>query len=399
VNYFNKGEDMKKKAFLVLLLVGICAITFSGVINDEFITVEAEGIGTNIDEALTNAMREAITTAVGAIFRAYSQMDSSFQSIGNEITEELSFKEKILTFTKAYIKDYEVIEKSQDETIITIKIKALIKLQALEGSILRNAEGFSCFDGEKLLRIYEANTTTETNTQEIVYAVLKDFGVPRDLWTVEEIETKIISSNENNVTIKVDSCLTPDMEKYLGFLKQLEEILDMACAKKMTETLYAETDDEWDKILLSDFIRDSKFRSVIRLFKEKKGNTYTFKQYFLNTSNEMEEYVFEAFEDYCDDFDSYSLEMTLLNVKEEEIFKLTDIRITASSLILKNATLGLAFTSQTARQYILLPGTMRIVPGKLNLSQQNIRFSFEVEVPRQTFMEAKKVKINLTNLK
>lgn len=388
---------MTKKFILAIMLIGICACFFSSVINDEFISVKAEGIGTDIDEAMTNAMREAITTAVGAIFRAYSEMDSTFQSVGDEITEELAFKEQIMTFTKAYIKDYEVLEKAQDDGIITVKIKALIKLQALEGSILRIAEGFSDFNGDKLLRIYEANTKTDTNTQEIVYAILKDFAVPRDLWSVEEIQTHIISSDEEKVTIQVSSCLKPDVEKYNGFLKQLEEVLDRACAKKMIETVNSERDDEWNKILLSDFIQDSKFRKVIRLFKEKNKNTYTFKQYFLDTTNEMEENVFEAFEEYSDDFESYSMTMVLMNVKEEEIFKLTDIRVTASGLILKNATLGMAYTSQKARQHILFPGTVRIVPGKLNLTQQDISFSFDVEVPRKTFTETKRIKINFTN--
>jgi len=392
-----KGVNMIKNSILAIVLVCFCTFAFSSVINDEFISVEAEGIGTDIDEVMTNAMREAITTAVGAIFRAYSEMDSTFQSIGEEITEELSFKEQILTFTKAYIKDYEILEKTQEDGIITVKIKALIKLQALEGSILRIAEGFSDFNGDKLLRIYEANTTTDTNRQAMVYAILKDFGVPSDLWSVEEIQTQIISSDEEKVIIQVSSCLKPDAEKYNGFLKQLEEVLDRACAKKMIETVYSEKDDNWDKILLSDFIQDSKFRKIIRLFKEKNKNTYTFKQYFLDTTNEMEENVFEAFEEYSDDFESYSMTMILMNIKEEEIFKLTDIRVTASGLILKNDTLGMAYTSQKTRQHILFPGTIRIVPGKLNLTQQDIFFSFEVEVPRKTFTETKKIKINLTN--
>ncbi len=288
----------------------------------EYISVEADGLGTTTEEAVNNSLRNAISTAVGSLFRSWSSLDSYFENKGDDIIEETVFKEKILSFANAYVRDYEILESSEKDGMITVKIKADIKLQTLESSILRNATGFKNIDCAKLLSIFEANSETYRNGAEMVYAILKDFGFPKDIWSFSQTQTQIISTSGEIVKIAFDVTLKPDYEKYTGFLVQLEEILDEACGKTLVETINTVKYEEWDSILLSDFIKDGKFNHVIRIFKEKNGGVYTFKQYFLNFSNDLEIEIYEAFKKYEDDFSSYSMNVTFMDSLEKEIFKI-----------------------------------------------------------------------------
>ena len=372
----------------------MAALTFA---TSETITVEAEGIGSTVEEAVQSSLRMAISTAVGSLFRSWSSLDTSLEYREDEIIEETVFKEKILSFANAYVKDYEILEHSENDGLFTVIIKAEIKLQALEGTMLRNAMGFKTLDGAKLLAIFEANEGTDVSGGEMVSSILKDFGFPKDCWSFTESQTEIVLTTANSVQIVLSVTLATDTEKFFGFSKQLEEILDRVCGKTIIETVYTTRMEDWDNVSLSDFISDSKYRNVIRFFQSTKDGQYTFKEYFLNTSNALEKEIYDAFKQYERDFDAYAMNVSMIDGLEKEIHVVKNLRVSSSSLLLNNSTLGFARTSQKANQFILFPGIIRIVPGKMRLSNSPLEFNIELEIPRNVFEETKKIKLELVN--
>ena len=107
-----------KQMMAVVAVMLVAAMTAS---SDETQMVEARGVGTDKEEALKDAYRDAVEQAVGMYVYAEQQMKN----------EEL-VNDQILTQSNAYIEKYEVVkERKKANGLFEIQIKAEVKKSAL----------------------------------------------------------------------------------------------------------------------------------------------------------------------------------------------------------------------------------------------------------------------------
>jgi len=361
--------------FILLLITGI-----SGTIE-----VTVTGLGETVETAVDNGLKQAIELAVGALIRGYSEMDSSLTVTATDIIEETKFQEKILSFSKAYIQQYEILQTTENSGLWYVELFCKVKQSALESTMLRNGIGVTHFRGSELLNIYERNQLTDVNAGRMVKAVFEDFSVPHGLWRVKEVKTEIAGTTAQEVELWVSVVLTPDSDKYRGFLSELEEVLKVVREKESIESVKADKQDNWRSMLLSSFFYDSKFRDVLRIFNAEKPNEMVFHNYYFLAEEPMGAEIFEALKALYQKKSSYSLQVTFFDVFQVAIYQKDHIRVTQSGMLLNNNTFGFSYSSQKGNQFYFLPGSFRSEPGKLKLSVQDLTLSFEMEMPKEVF--------------
>lgn len=362
-------------SFILFLITGI-----SGTIE-----VTVTGLGETVEIAVDSGLKQAIELAVGALIRGYSEMDSSLTVTATDIIEETKFQEKILSFSKAYIQHYEILRTTEKSGLWYVDLFCKVKQSALESTMLRNGIGVTHFSGSALLNIYERNQLTDVNAGRMVTAVFEDFSVPHGLWRVKEVKTEIAGTTAQEVELWVSVVLTPDSDKYRGFLSELEEVLKVVREKESIESVKADKQDNWRSMLLSSFFYDPKYRDVIRIFNAEKPNEMVFHNYYFLAEEPMGAEIFEALKALYQKKSSYSLQVTFFDVFQVAIHQKDHIRVTQSGMLLNNNTFGFSYSSQKGNQFYLLPGSFRSEPGKLKLSVQDLTLSFEMKMPKEVF--------------
>ena len=109
---------MKIKTWICLAMSLIVGIAFAE--DGDLVSVKGTGTGITETEALKDAYRDAVETAVGLYVDAEQMVKN------DEIVED-----KILTQSNAYIESYDVLKKSTANGVCTIKILAKVKTKAL----------------------------------------------------------------------------------------------------------------------------------------------------------------------------------------------------------------------------------------------------------------------------
>lgn len=381
----------RKLGFCWLLMVLVVQILFGA----QSIPVKVTGIGETVQLAIDNGLKQAIEVAVGMMVRSYTKMDSQLTVTATDIVEQTTFQEKILSFSKAYIQNYTVLQTTLQSGLYYAELECLVRQEALEGAMLRNGIGIRSFDGSKLLTMFEINTTTDVNAGEMILAIFEDFEVPHGLWAVSETQTEILASNSQTVNVRVKITLSPDIEKFKGFISELEEVLKQASPKSVTEKVKFDTVDIWKSMLLSSFISDTNYRNVLRIYTEAAKESLSFREYFFDDTIEMEKQVVDALQKIAVQKNSYDLQLTLYDNLNKNIFRKEHIQVSQNSLLLGKNTFGFAYTGQRGNQFFLLPGSLRIEPGKVKASLNVLTFSLELEIPRAVFAESKKIVVEI----
>lgn len=103
-----------KKSFLLLLLAAILLLSFSSMAMaaGSLQTVTVKGYGTSQDEALNDALRNAVEQAVGTL------VDSQTLSQNSEIVND-----EIYTKSQGFVQDYDILNQEQNngQTVLTVK--------------------------------------------------------------------------------------------------------------------------------------------------------------------------------------------------------------------------------------------------------------------------------------
>jgi len=123
-----------KKLLNIFLVISLFLLPCLGYAADEGKTsqVTAEGVAAVInndkafarDKAISDSLRKAIEQAVGTFVQAESVVEN-YQLISD----------KILSETKGYINNYQVLQEGEDQGIYRVKIQAVVKLGALENDL------------------------------------------------------------------------------------------------------------------------------------------------------------------------------------------------------------------------------------------------------------------------
>jgi len=386
------GGFLKRYIFFLLTIVLFMSQIFCTSLIYE---VKVTGVGETVQIAVENGLRQAIEIAVGALIRGYSELDSNLTVTATDIIEQTAFREKIISFSKAYIERYEILDSYEKWGLRHVDLFCEVRQSALESTMLRNGIGETHFDGSQLLNIFEQNRITDINSGEMVTAVFEDFSVPCGFWEVSEVKTEMLDSTAQEVKIRVSIILSPDLEKYKGFLSELKEVLRVVCEKSVYENVKAETHSAWKSLLISSFLSDSKYPDVVRIFDQAKNNEIIFHDYYFRPYVLIEKEFIEALKNLYHKSPSYSLRLVFYNAFGEELFRKDHIRTSQSGFLLNNNAFGFSFSSQKGSQFYILPGSFRSEPGKIKLSLEDIHLSLELTASKDIFKEAVKAVVEI----
>lgn len=129
---------MKKILRLLLLL---CVLVINDVSAQEK-TVEAKGVGLGRNEALQDALRNAVSQAMGTQVRAESRLEN-FVLISDAVS----------TLTKGYVTKYDVVNERQiSNTMYEMLVRATVSLSALDADVQTLAQ---MIGGLRFLTIYD----------------------------------------------------------------------------------------------------------------------------------------------------------------------------------------------------------------------------------------------------
>jgi len=171
----HKWEALMKKILVFFSL--FIVLTTSFLFGAETLLVKVIGVGETVQLAIDNGVKQAIEIAVGALVRAYAEVDSQLKVTATDIFEQTTFQERILSFSKAYIQNYVVLQTTQQWGLYYVELECAVRQTALEGAMLRNGIGFLSFEGSKLIALFEANRTTDRNAAAMIRAKKQTLSV------------------------------------------------------------------------------------------------------------------------------------------------------------------------------------------------------------------------------
>lgn len=153
---------MKKKPtlFLLLTLFFSCFVIQNNILAQTNISeVEAKGIGTNKNDALQDALRNAIGQAAGVALASETKVENF-----------MVIKDAIATNTKGYITSYEVIKETQLASSYEVIVKAKVSLDPMkaDAKLLMKQIG-----GVRFLVMYDARKINKSEIEKYDFAVNK----------------------------------------------------------------------------------------------------------------------------------------------------------------------------------------------------------------------------------
>ena len=402
---------MKKNIFLIFLVFSI-AVVFANSIsfkpktqaedlllpelkNEKYLVVTGEGFGITLEESEESALKYALYTAVGIAVRSYTKIDTQLTGIVTEAMNSTYYREEleeeIIAYTNAYVHDYRVINTVKDKDgMYHSKVEAEIDFYPLDYTLIRVFNGMVDIDFSNLINKWEQNRNMTLNSGKMLYAILKEYGVPRDLLKVTEVEEpERFKKDDTNgkIRFKFKLKIEFDQEKYTHLKQQLEKHLESISPEtttKMTKLKKEFNGDKWETIYISDLARVNGNYSAIHFFEKEVNREINFKSYFLDMDNERERFVFEALEDYYDSHNDFTLTVLFKDKFKRNLYEINNISITESGYSLQNPTAGFSYSAYlNLFQYFFCPKSLRVENGVLKMSEEILRFDLNLEVPEE----------------
>ncbi len=232
----------------------------SGAINDSGLKVANEkeiiatGYGTTQQQALDNAFKSAIEQYVGVLVDAETMMKN-----GKLI------KDKILTASNGFIKNYKELSVDNSDGLIEVKINALVKSQKIFNKIKSlNIATISINDTQDIhkrittkIKNKQAEKTTKIKAKKDAEKILKkaidDFFSNQslqDMLNITITDVKIYEERVkgNKVPMKISYTLELDDKVYLQKVRQLEQVFENLGAKLHKRVDLPYLDGSWLKI-------------------------------------------------------------------------------------------------------------------------------------------------------
>lgn len=142
------------KKIVLLLASAIVGIAFCDIETD-VVSVKGKGVGVDETAALKDAYRDAVETAVG-LYVDVEQMEKN---------EEL-IKDQILTQSNAYIDGYKLTGKTEKDGLVSVKIMARVKKQALTKKISGVMPSSTVSVGDSLQNLFAKTITVQSKEKD-----------------------------------------------------------------------------------------------------------------------------------------------------------------------------------------------------------------------------------------
>lgn len=207
------------KILMTILLAFSCSVLAA---DSDVVTVKGKGVGVNETAALKDAYRDAVETAVGLYVDA-EQMEKN---------EEL-IKDQILTQSNAYIDGYKLTGKTEKDGLVSVKIMARVKKQALTKKISGVMPSSTVSVGDSLQNLFARTTTVQSKEKDgatLIANALDGVNPVAQVFNVTIADTKGMPvGNVSGETVTIDYLFKMEVDGnryYNEFLPKLVRILE-----------------------------------------------------------------------------------------------------------------------------------------------------------------------------
>lgn len=223
------------------------------------VTVEAKGQGESVEAAKRDAVRNAIKKAVGELVDAKTLVEN----------DEL-VKDNILTLSNAMVEKADYGDaKSVGDGLFEIPVTAVVKKGRLNKELEKIGIATGAVKGDSLAASLFSGKERVANAEKFFGERLKDFpgNVVEAVMLTKDDGSPNIELEDGHVYANVG--LRVNMENYLEWTRQLQEVLDAVCLERESRTLaFAQNDDRRQQLGVPP-VGNAKIDAVKRFPKKK----------------------------------------------------------------------------------------------------------------------------------
>jgi hypothetical protein len=176
--------------------------------------VVATGIGADADKAKQNAFSNAVEQAVGVL------VDSE-----TLIRNERIVSDRVLTFTRGYVRDFRVMRSWRQDGVHHARIWALVAVGELSGKLQANRIAVREVPGELLYRQAKLAIRNEAHAAEMFRKAMAEFRMETLLKVDIVGKPRIVAKDETHAKLRVKLKVTSDMEAWQKLSRNLTDLL------------------------------------------------------------------------------------------------------------------------------------------------------------------------------
>jgi len=171
-------------------------------------TVIATGVGVDRDKAVEDGLRNAVEQAIGVYLKSTTIVEN-YQAI-----------DKLLTHSRGYVKEYNIISERAEPPLYRVKLSAVVIVRELKASLLELNLYTKEIEGKSLF----ATAMTKVNATQQGLRLLEDLfdGYPRNAFIVEYGNPDVKTDNTEALAVYIPYTVKWNMD----FIYDLKEILD-----------------------------------------------------------------------------------------------------------------------------------------------------------------------------
>jgi hypothetical protein len=175
------------------------------------LTHEAVGSGTTGDEAIRDALRNAVRAAVGVLVEGEVL-----------VKQEDVISDKVLTYSDGFVSSYDVLKREQKEGLVHIRIRAHVERRKLLADLRTAGVSLGAVDGKGLV----ASAITRREALETEEALLKKtFGQLPNLLMAEVQPPTALDYDVGTQRLPLSITVRVDRAKYFEFAAKFDSIL------------------------------------------------------------------------------------------------------------------------------------------------------------------------------
>jgi hypothetical protein len=175
------------------------------------LTQQAEGTGTTGDEAIRDALRNAVRAAVGVLVEGEVL-----------IKQEDVISDKILTYSDGFVSSYDELSREQKEGLVHVKIRAHVERRKLLADLRTASVSLGAVDGKGLV----ASALTRKDAQDTAASLLsKSLAELPNLIEAEVRPTTALDYDLATEQLKLFVTVRVNRTKYMAFADSLDSLL------------------------------------------------------------------------------------------------------------------------------------------------------------------------------
>ncbi|HOD81273.1 MAG: hypothetical protein BWX88_00377 [Planctomycetes bacterium ADurb.Bin126] len=213
--------------------------------DEKLMEVAATGVAVDAEKAVQAAFSQAIEQAVGVLVDAETL-----------VKNEQVVHDQILTFSRGFVRTFEVVRRWEQDGLHHARIKALVEVGKLSEKLRGQKIAVREVPGELLYRQVTFDIQNEKQAVEMFQKAMDAFQL--DGLTKVKIEGKpdVVEKDDIQVTLRVNVSMVPDMVAWAKFLQDLEPLL--AKLSSGTDVLTLRMGEAYGGFMFSDAIEEYK---------------------------------------------------------------------------------------------------------------------------------------------